>query len=189
MTSPRRYVALALALGLLMGALAGAGAVLARGPASVAGPARPTEVIGAPTAGAAAGTSGISAAGTAIAYPVYPGYPGTPGVAPDHTIVVTGVGQADLAGDGSGRPEALKTALAAALADARGQADLIATTLGISITGVLSVNTSVGDYGPVPYAVPMTGGSTTPGAPLPGPVDPVSLPQLSVSVTVAFGVN
>jgi hypothetical protein len=51
----------------------------------------------------------------AIAYPYFGG---TPGVAPDHTIVVTGVGQADVQLDGSDRTAAQKSAIADALADA-----------------------------------------------------------------------
>jgi hypothetical protein len=148
--------------------------------------------LGAPSvasgAGVAAGpATGIASTGTAIAYP-YPGYPGSPGLAPDHTIVVTGVGQANLAADGSGRATATKAALTAAVADAKAQADLVASTLSVSITGVLSVSSSVSDYGQI-YAVPMMGGSTAPGAPVPAPTNGVSLPQLSVTVTVAYSIG
>jgi len=189
----RRTIALALALGLAIGALAGAGAVLARGTAVVIRPAFPAAPAGGPTTGsqrgAPSGATGTAPSGSGIAYPIYPGYPGSPGLAPDHTIVVTGVGQADLAADGSGRTAATKVALAAALADAKAQADLIASTLGVSITGVLSVSSSVGDYGPIPYAVMGAGGATPPGAPVPAPTDQVSLPQLAVSVTVAYAIG
>ena len=64
-------------------------------------------------------------------------------MAPDHTIVVTGVGQADIASDGSDQAAAQKTALAAALADAKTQADTIAADTGLTISGVLSVSASV----------------------------------------------
>jgi hypothetical protein len=197
MTSSRRSIGLALVLGLLVGALAGADAVLARGPATQTPAVTRASGSGGTTLGAPAGGSGVTvavgpatgtaASGSAIAYP-YRGYPGSPGVAPDHTIVVTGAGQASLAADGSGRAAATKTALTAALADAKAQADVIASTLGVSITGVLSVSSSVGDYGPI-YAVPMMGGSSGPGAPVPAPTDGVSPPQVSVSVTVAYSIG
>jgi hypothetical protein len=197
MTTSRRSIGLALVLGLIVGALVGAGAVLARGPVTVTPPVTLTSPTGTATIGGpAVGTGsavaagpaiGIGATGSAIAYP-YPGYPGSPGLAPDHTIVVTGVGQASLAADGAGRATATKTALTAALADAKAQADHIASTLGVSIT-VLSVSSSVSDYGQI-YAVPMMGGgSTAPGAPVPAPTDGVSLPQLSVAVTVAYSIG
>lgn len=200
MTTSVRSIGLALVLGLVVGALTGAGAVLARGPLSVA--PQPGKLAIGTTAtnlrvpvdgagvnvgtGGAAGT-GAGGVGSAVAYP-FPGYPGSAGLAPDHTIVVTGVGQANLAADGSGRNKATETALKAALADAKAQADLIASTLAVSITGVLSVSSSVGDYGPI-YAMKAIGGPATPGAPLPAPVDGVALLQLSVSVTVAYSIG
>lgn len=197
MTTSRRSLGLALVFGLLIGALAGGGAVLARGSAVVTTPlmtAVPTDStsLGAPAVGSGASAAsgpatGTSASGTAIAYP-YPGYPGSSGLAPDHTIVVTGVGQASLAAVGSGRAAALKTALAMALADAKAQAEVIASTLGVSITGVLSASSSVSDYGSI-YPVPMMGGATTPNAPLASPADGVALPQLSVAVTIAYSIG
>lgn len=198
MSSSPRSLAAVVAIALALGALMGAGAVLARGPATgtqpvlVATGTQPVVVAPgniAPTGTTGFANSGTSTTGSAIAYPVFPSYPGTPGVAPNHTIVVTGFGQADLAADGSGRAEATKKALAAALADAKGQADLIATTLSIPITGVVSVSSSVGDYGPVPYGVPQMGGSTGPGQPVPGPAVAVALPQISVAVTVEYGIG
>jgi hypothetical protein len=197
MTTSRRSIGLALVLGLLVGALAGGGAVLAQGAAGVRQPiglASPTDsaTLSGPTIGAGAGVAtgpaiGRAASGSAIAYP-YPGYPGSPGLAPDHTIVVTGVGQADLAPDGSGRAAATKTALKAALADARAQADLIASTLSVSITGVLSASSSVSDYGQI-YPLRMLGGSTAPGAPVLAPTIGGSAPQLGVAVTVAYSIG
>jgi hypothetical protein len=194
MTTSRRSIGFALVFGLIVGALAGGGVVLARGNAAVTpqitlpAPTGPTSV-GAPTAGSGvdSGPGALTGtAGSAIAYP-YPGYPGSPGVAPDHTIVVTGVGQADLAADGSGRSDAIKKALAAALADAKAQADFTAQTVGVSITGVLSVSTTVQDYGPIYPPVPMEG-TTAPGSPAPT-TDGVALPQLSVAVTVAYSIS
>ncbi|HYL40699.1 MAG TPA: SIMPL domain-containing protein, partial [Candidatus Binatus sp.] len=140
------------------------------------------------TSGSGTAGRGTAANGSAIAYP-YPGYPASPGLAPNHTIVVTGVGQASLAADGAGRAAATKTALAAALTDAKAQADLIASTLSVSITGVLSVSTSVSDYGPI-YPLPMMGaGSTAPNGPAAAPSAMAPLPQLSVAVTVAYSIG
>ena len=95
---------------------------------------------------------GSASSGVAIAYP-YPGYPGTPGLAPDHTIVVTGFGRASMAADQSDRATAQQAALKAALADAKAQADTVATATGVTIQGVLSVSvsSSPGYFGPMPY--------------------------------------
>ena len=191
MSSTSRFLgtgaALGLAVGLLVGAgLAQPGRAAATTPSSAPTPPSGGAAIGAPAAAPAA-TSGASVAssGTAIAYPYFPG---SPGIAPDHTIVVTGVGQADMRSDGSGRAAAQQTALAAALADARAQAAEIASATGLSISGVLSVSASVPPYGPMPYAVAAPGGGPT------LPVTPPTVPQpvypqtLSVSVTVAYRV-
>jgi uncharacterized protein YggE len=143
-------------------------------------------------------TSGTTTAQAGTAIAPYPYSGGSPGLAPDHTIVVTGVGQADLASDGSDQAAAQKTALAAALADAKAQADIIAADTGLSISGVLSVSASVSPgYGVVPMvtngavtppcvvAVPGTGTTT-----LPQPVCPPTYQQtLSVSVTVEYRVG
>jgi uncharacterized protein YggE len=123
-------------------------------------------------------------------------------VAPDHTIVVTGVGQADVASDGSGQATAQKSALAAALADAKAQADTIASDTGLTISGVLSVSASVSaGYGVMPMAangatppcvvaVPGSGPMATGQTNLPQPVCPPTYQQtLSVSVTVEYSVR
>ena len=190
LTTTRRSIGFAVFIGLIVGAVAGAGAVLGRGSSATTTPI----TFPAPTAPASLGASGVVvdpgpgvATGSASSAIAYPGYPGSPGVAPDHTIVVTGVGQADLAADGSGRAGAVKKALDAALVDARAQADAVALTVGVSITGVLSVNTSVQDYGPI-YPVPMEG-TTGPNAPVATPSDAVALPQLSVAVTIAYSIG
>jgi uncharacterized protein YggE len=135
--------------------------------------------------GATVGNSGSAVAGAAIAYPYFGG---TTGIAPDHTIVVTGVGQADMKSDGSNRAAAQKTALAAALADAKTQADAIASATGLSIAGVLSVNASVSPYG---VAMPMLASpDSAPNAPVPAPGKTVVSPEvLGVSVTVAYRVS
>jgi uncharacterized protein DUF541 len=155
--------------------------------------------IGAPAQGGGIGTMGTATNGggasiAAMAYP-YPGYPGTSGVAADHTIVVTGVGAADIKADGSNRTSAQRAALSAALADAKMQADLVAQATGVTIKGVLSVSVASGQTyayplaagvdGSAPGAVP--GGTTVPPS---GPalVHPVA-PQLGVSVTVAYQIG
>ena len=220
MADRSRFLSLGLVLGLVGGVLVGVAlaqprAASAAGPSS--SPAGAVANVGAPalapisTGGSA--VSGVASAGTAIAYPPYPIYAGSPGLAPDHTIVVSGAGQADLAADGSNHATAEKSALAAALADAKSQAGAIASATGLSISGVLSVSASVSpEYG---LAVPMAGantseapacvyGSSGGGAassgqatPIP-PVAPVPLPNclptpyqpsLSVSVTVAYSVH
>jgi hypothetical protein len=193
------------ATALVFGLVIGAGAVLASGastPSKAPSPA-PSAVTGVPSAlvpsttdttsvggmatgtGTTVGSTGPAVAGAAIAYPYYGG---TPGIAPDHTIVVTGVGQADMKSDGSNRAAAQKTALAAALADAKAQADVIASATGLSISGVLSVNASVSPYGVV---MPMVATpDSAPNAPVPAPGKTVVSPEvLGVSVTVAYRVG
>lgn len=190
MSSTSRFPGTGVALGLAVGLLVGLGLAQPGRAAATTPSAAPTvpsggAAIGAPAAAPAATTNGASVAssGTAIAYPYLPG---SPGIAPDHTIVVTGVGQADMRSDGSGRAAAQQTAVAAALADAKAQATEIASATGLSISGVLSVSASVSPYGPVPYAVAAPGeGPTLPVTPptVPQPVYPQTL---SVSVTVAY---
>jgi hypothetical protein len=206
MTTRSRFlgvgVALGLAAGLLVGAgLAGPGQAAAAAPSTAPTPAVDSRIaIGAPAAVPAITTGGgtVSSSGSAIAYP-YVG--GSPGVAPDHTIVVTGVGQADLQSDGSDQATAQKAALAAALADAKGQAETIAADTGLSISGVLSVSASVSPgYGVMPMtgavsppcvaAVPGSGPMANGKTNLPQPVCPPTYQQtLSVSVTVAYRVG
>lgn len=187
MSTSRRFVGLGIVIGLAVGLLAGSGAVLAQSPGASTGAAvAPTVPGSGVTIGpAATAGSGSTGSGVAIAYP-YPIYAGSPGIAPDHTIVVTGVGQADVASD---RATAQRSALAAALADAKAQATVIAGTVGVSITGVVSVSASVGPFEPMP----MAGGGTVqaPGqlAPVPAPLPPVWPSQLSVAVTVVYGID
>jgi hypothetical protein len=146
------------------------------------------------SSGAGVGGSGVGGSAPAIAYP-YPIYPGSPGVAPDHTIVVAGVGRADVKADLSDQAGAQRDALQAAIADARVQADVVARAAGVTITGVLSVSVSSGGA----YAVPMAAGAagSTPGAmpggapniaPAPLPMEP-TVQQLVVSVTVAYRIS
>jgi hypothetical protein len=204
MSTPSRFLGVGVALGLAAGLLVGVG-LTQPGRAAAATPSTAPSVpssgiaIGAPAAVPVITTSGgtVTSSGSAIAYPYFAG---SPGVAPDHTIVVTGVGQADLKSDGSDQATAQRTALAAALADAKAQADTIASDTGLSISGVLSVSASVSPgYGVMPMVAngagtptcvepvpaPATGTTT-----LPQPVCPPAYQQtLSVSVTVEYSVR
>ena len=202
---PRFLVLSTTAIALVLGLAVGAGAVLASGastPPKAPSPS-PSAAIGDPPgivpsitdttslgglatgAGTSVGSTGPAVAGAAIAYPYFGG---TPGIAPDHTIVVTGVGQADMKSDGSNRAAAQKTALVAALADAKTQGAAIASATGLTISGVLSVNASVSPYG---VAMPMVATpDSAPNAPVPAPGRPVVSPEvLGVSVTVAYRVS
>jgi hypothetical protein len=176
------------------GAVAGAPA-LAPGP--VAGGLGAPNGAGVSNGGTSSSGSGVAAPNQAIAYP-YPIYPGSTGVAPDHTIVVVGVGvgEAAVKADLSDRAPAQRSALAAALADAKAQADVVAGAAGVTITGILSVSVSSGQS----YAVPMVAGAagSAPGAAPGGPttaVPPAVMPvepgisQFSVSVTVAYRIG
>jgi len=135
-----------------------------------------------------------AASNAAIAYP-YPGYSGPSGVAPDHTIVVTGVGNAAIKADGSNRSKAQRTALAAALADAKAQADLVAQATGVTIKAVLSVSVTSGQTYAYPLMAGLEGsapgtvpGGTTVTPPASAIVQPAA-PQLEVSVTVAYQIG
>lgn len=160
-----------------------------------AAPGAPADLIGttvAPVPGSgvvgSAGSAGSAGSSAAIAYP-FPGYAGINGVAPDHTIVVVGSGQAPLKSNGSDRASAERVAVAAALLDARALADSAARAAGVSITGVSSISVSVGES----YigVMPMTGGAEpniAPGGPaVPAPTP--AAPQLSVTVTVAYRIG
>src|SRR5579862_2665629 len=165
--------------GLVLGSALGAGIVLAQTPGAAKtalntpapfGSAAPAGVdVGAPAVAPApnvvgTGASGSGGSSSAIAYPYWAG---SPGLAPDHTIVVTGTGQAELKTDGSNQEAAQATAIAAAIADAKSQADAVATATGLTITSVLSVAVSASPYGVVePMAAPA---GSAPGAPVPAP--------------------
>jgi len=208
MSNPRRSLAIGVVLGLALVALVGAGAVLAQGqPASRASlVATPTtaqvRAVGAPNVVSGSGGIAVRGSGVASSAIVYPYFAGSPGIAPDHTIVVTGVGQADVASDRSNRSSAQQAAIAAAIADAKAQADAVASTTGLSISGVLSVSVAVSpSYGVMPMAAqgsgkavcPPTvfnGGAGSGGAPAPMPICEPTYPQtLSASATVAYRVG
>jgi hypothetical protein len=204
MSIPSRFLGVGVALGLAAGLLFGVG-LTGPGRAAAAAPSTAPSVpssgvaIGAPPALPPITTGGgtVTSSGTAMAYPYFGG---SPGVAPDHTIIVTGVGQANLQGDGSDQAASQKSALTAALADAKAQADVIAADTSLSISGVLSVSASVSPgYGVMPLVangagrptcvVPMPApgkGTTT----LSQPVCPPTYQQtLSASVTVEYSVH
>ena len=204
MSTTSRFLGVGVALGLAAGLLVGAG-LTQPGRAAAATPSTAPSVpssgiaIGAPAAlpPITMGGGTVTASGTAIAYPYYGG---SPGIAPDHTIVVAGVGQADLKSDGSDKAAAQQSALTAALADAKAQADVIAVDTGLTISGVLSVSASVSPgYGVMP---PVASGAGTPSCVMPMPATgsgkttlpqpvcpPVHQQALSASVTVEYGVR
>jgi len=172
--------------------------------APAAAPAAPAAgaAMGAPAVSTSGGTtgSGSSGSGTAsVAYP-YPVFGGSAGLAPDHELVVSGTGTATMQADGSDRAAAQRTALAAAIADARSQAEAAASDAGVTLGGVVSMSVSIGggDYVGVmstgvaspPVPVNSTGGAT--------PVPPVTggyalseptTEELEVTVTVAYTIS
>jgi hypothetical protein len=178
----------------------GPGAVTVGSAPSGAPDANPSGIVtsggGVASSGVGVVSPGVVGSAPSIAYP-YPFYAGTPGVAPDHTIVVTGTGRADVNADLSDQASAQRSAIGAAIADARAQADVVARAAGVTTTGVLSVTVSSGGA----YAVPMAAGAAgaTPGVvqggapniapvPVPGPIGP-TYQQLFVSVTVAYRIS
>ncbi|MFI5255380.1 MAG: SIMPL domain-containing protein [Candidatus Limnocylindrales bacterium] len=192
---------------ILIGGCAAAGSPSASAPvttraAAPTGESAPGALPMDPTGG---GTSGAPSAGsgtasgapnTAVAYP-YPVFGGSAGLAPDHELVVSGTGWADVKADLSDRAAAQRTALAAAIADAKSQAEAAATDAGVTLGGVISMSVSVGgnyvmpmgvESGPptepstgVPTPVPPSGGGSAPSAP---PTE-----QLEVTVTVAYTIS
>lgn len=217
MSSAPRFLGVGLALGLAAGLLVGVGLsqptraaaaspsttspVGATGGLAIAPGALPF-VMGGTTstqvsAGSAQTGSAMAQAGTGSAQAAsaiaYPWFGGSPGLAPEHTIVVTGVGQAVMKPDGSDLAGAQNKALAAALADAKAQADAIASATGLAISGVYSVSASSAPfYGVMPMAGVSSGSAPgQAGPPVAQPMDPQpDYPQtLSVSVTVAYRVG
>ena len=193
MSTTPRFLGIGIAIGLAAGLLVGVGLTApgraaATTPSAAQIPPPGGTAVGAPGPLPAVKIGGttVSASGTAIAYPYFGG---SPGIAPDHTIVVTGVGQADMPSDGSDHAAAQASALAAALADAKRQADAIATATGLSISGVLSVSAAMSpSYGIMPM-IGAAGGSGF-GQPVPPTVPVPAYPQiLSVSVTIEYHVG
>jgi hypothetical protein len=207
MTTPSRFLGVGVALGLATGLLVGVG-LTGPGRAAAAAPSVAPSVLsgGAVSVAPGVGTTTITRGGATVAQagsPIaYPYFGGSPGIAPDHTVVVTGVGRADLQSDGSNQAASQKSGLTAALADAKAQADVIASGTGLTISGVLSVSASVSPaYGVmplvangagtpscvVPVPMPATGSGK---AILPQPVCPPNYQQsLSATVTVEYSVR
>jgi hypothetical protein len=143
-----------------------------------------------------AGTSGSGAASAAIAYP-YPVLGGSAGLAPDHELVVSGTGWANVKADLSNRTTAQRSALAAALADARAQAQAAASDADVTLGGVVSLSVSVGGS----YVMPMgvvepqvtapSGGSGTSVPPASAGSAPAASTgeQLEVTVTVGYSIS
>jgi len=194
MSTASRFLGLGVALGLAAGLLVGVG--LTPGRAATTGPSDAPEAAASGVAGTSAppavakGGTATAQAGTAIAYPYVAGYPG---LAPEHTIVVTGLGQADMQADGSDRATAQETALSAALTDAKAQAEAIALAAGLSISGVYSVSASTSPvYGVMPMPGATSGsasGEAMPPVAQPMYPEPVYPQTLAVSVTVAYQVD
>ena len=161
--------------------------------ANEAGPLAPPQPVG---TASSAGAAGSGSANMAIAYP-YPGLGGSAGLAPDHELVVSGTGWATVKIDLSDRATAQRSALAAALADAKQQAQAAAADAGVTLGGVVSMSVSVGGG----YALPMgvieapdtapSGAGTTSVPPVPGATGPSNptTEQLEVTVTVAYTIS
>jgi uncharacterized protein YggE len=131
-----------------------------------------------------------------MAYP-YPVVGGSAGLAPDHELVVSGTGWSNVEIDLSDRAMAQRSALAAALADAKSQAQAAATDGGITLGGVVSLSVSVGGNYGLPMGVvgtPETGPSGGSGTSVPpatsgsAPIAP-TIEQLEVTVTVAYSIS
>ncbi len=209
---PRRLGLLVPLVALLIGGCSAA--TVAR--SAAAPPATPansaeTSTVGAPVSGAdvaVAGTPGVSMVGStgsgsattnaAIAYP-YPALGGSAGLAPDHELVVNGTGEATVKTDLSNRAAAQRSALAAAIADAKAQAESAAADAGVRLGGVVSLSVSVGGGSigilPMGASAPGTGAiapdGTTSVPPAAGGSAPIlpATEQLEVTVTVAYSIS
>jgi hypothetical protein len=153
--------------------------------------------LGAPALSQSGGTTSAMAPDTAIAYP-YPIFGGTAGLAPDHELVVSGTGTATMKVDGSDRATAERTALAAALVDAKGQAEAAAAGAGVTLGGVVSLSVSMGGgyvgimpmgASGAPETVPSSGGTFIPPAAGGSVPSTPTGAQLEVTVTVAYSIS
>jgi uncharacterized protein YggE len=104
-----------------------------------------------------------------------PVYPGSLGAAPEGTILAGGSGTADMKTDGSDRASALSKATTAAMADAREQAQAVATSMGVALKGVYSVTISTADN----YAYPVP--ECLAPAAAPGALDGAAAPNEAAS--------
>lgn len=148
------------------------------------------------TGSTGAGSSGSGSASGAMIYP-YPGLGGSAGLAPDHELVVSGTGWATVKVDLSNRASAQRDALAAAMTDAKSQAQAAAIDAGVTLGGVVSLSVSVGgnyimSMGVVepPVTAPSAGGATAvpPATSGSAPSEPTT-EQLEVTVTVAYSIT
>jgi hypothetical protein len=148
------------------------------------------------TGSTSSGSSGSGSASGAMVYP-YPGLGGSAGLAPDHELVVSGTGWATVKLDQRDRAAAQRSALAAAMTDAKSQAQAAATDAGVTLGGVVSLSVSVGgNYSTLmgvvvpPVSAPSTGGVTAvpPATSGSAPSEPTT-EQLEVMVTVAYSIN
>lgn len=154
-------------------------------------------VLGAPALSQSGGTSSATAPNAAIAYP-YPIFGGTAGLAPDHELVVSGTGTATMKADASDRVTAERTALAAALGDAKGQAVAAAAGAGVTLGGVVSLSVSIGGgyvgitpmgASGAPETVPGSGGTVSPQAAGASVPSTPTEAQIQVTVTVAYSIS
>ncbi len=187
---------------LLLAGCAAAGSAGAAPSAAPGGPTSGAAAPGAPAVGqldgaSGSGTSSASAPNAAVVNP-YPIFGGSPGLAPDHELVVSGMGTAVMKADGSDRAAAQRTALAAAVADAKSQAQAAAGDAGVSLGSVVSMSVSVGGgYVSVmpmgasgaPETVPASGGTFTPPAAGGSVPSTPTTEQLEVTVTVAYSIS
>ncbi len=177
--------------------LAGCAATGSAAPATTPGGGTGVPAVGQLDVAPGGGTSAASAPNSAIAYP-YPVFGGSSGLAPDHELVVSGSGTATMRADGSDRASAQRTALAAAVADAKSQAQAAAGEAGVTLGSVVSMSVSVGGgYVGVmpmgasgsPETVPSSSGTVIPpAAGVTVPSTPTS-EQLVVTVTVAYSIS
>jgi hypothetical protein len=176
--------------------LAGCAAAGSPGPATTPSGGTGVPAVGQVDSAPGGGTSAASAPNTAIAYP-YPIIGGSQGLAPDHELVVSGSGTATMKADGSDRASAQRTALAAAVADAKSQAQAAAGDAGVTLGGVISMSVSVGGgyVGVMPMGasdspgtVSSSGGTVVPPAAGTVPSTP-TIEQLVVTVTVAYSIS
>jgi hypothetical protein len=146
--------------------------------------------------GSSRGASGSAVVNGAIAYP-YPVLGGSAGLAPDHELVVSGTGWANVNVDLSDQASAQRSALTAALADAKAQAQAASADAGVTLGAVVSLSVSVGGNYVLPMGVveaPQTAPSGGGGTAVP-PVAGGSAPnvptteQLEITVTVAYSIG
>ena len=206
-TSPLARLGAALGIGLVVGLAVGATVLAGHVPSGSAPGTAVATVAPSQAAGSGIAASGTVAAGStgvaiaqpapAIAYP-YWGYPGAPTVAPDGTIVVSGSGSAALPENASAqaRSAAEKSAVVAALADARTRAQDVAGAAGLTLGSVYSISVEVAPSGPIVYPMMGAGGSSSGSSPAGSPTVPQSVPpvrsgpiEVAASVTVAYRIG